>query len=457
MALLYKKIKLDRGNDLWVGTTDTLEPLWDETPEEKLSSIALSPDGARLAMAPSDFPPAFVYMYAIAGHSEIWHYSYNGYSASALAFSPDGDTLTGAYDSGATQWNADNGDVVWQRSLDKWNWNSSQGLRYSSRGDNLFTYTWDGVFVADATDGSPVYALQHQWVDIRSSVEFSEDDTRMMLIDFGGVLWIVDVPSATTVTSVETESGFGYTLYNHRGSELVALRGDRSMVGLSTENDAYVQKTLYDLSTVTGTMVPRAFSADDGRLFSAYGPTVYQWSTATGGLVSATDMPHGVCGFSDDASRVITLGQDDMIRIYDMATMEEIFSLASPFPVTNTANIRYSNDATRLIGRIGSHNFIYDMERQIYTFQGELDVYSQDVSPDGRYIASGDRFASVQAVDVETLQSIFYLSLNNDPFSDGPVRLVRFSSSGDTLFIDYIDWVLQLLDVSWMGETQGDR
>ena len=461
MALLYKKVKLDRGSDLWIGSTDTLEPLWDETPEEKFSSIALSPDGARLAMASSDFPPAFVYMYTIAGHSEIWSYSYNGYAASALAFSPDGGTLTGAYNEGATQWTTDNGDIVWQHPADKSNASASLGLRYSSRGDNLYTYTGDGVFVADATDGSLVYALQHRWVDIRPSVEFSDDDTRMVLIDYAGVLWIVDIPSATTVTSVETESRYGYTLYNHQGSELVALRGDGSLVGLSTENDSYLQKTLYDVSTVydasmgVGSIIPRAFSADDGRLFSAHGATVYQWSTATGELLSATDMPHGVCGFSADADRVITLGQDDMIRIYDMATMEEIFSLASPYPVTNTANIRYSNDTTRLVGRIGSQNFIYDMERQIYTFQGELDVYSQDVSPDGRYIAVGDRFANIQVADFEAHQSMFSHDCNRDPFSDAPVSLVRFSSSGDTLFIDYVDIVLQLLDVSWMGEAQG--
>jgi len=454
IAISYDEKDWQGSGGLWIANTDTLEPLWEETLGVRPVAMALSPDGTRFALATAVMNPSYVRMRSITEQKELWYVSHDGFYTRSLTFSPDGTTLTGIENDKAKQWDAATGEVLWAASRSIGLHSIITKLLPDRSGEKLYALSTDGnyssLYIVQASDGTELPGPIPMRRSLGAVATSPTGDSH--IISGAGFLQVIDAQTANVMYSIE--GGADTLLYNHAGSHVAMYTyHPEQEAKVPAIMDSSLGSIVYpDISAMDHPVYPAAFSDDDSILLASWEKHLHQWSAATGEHLDTTDFPHDIVGISSDGTRLFTTDENDMIRIYEIAAMNEIFSLASPYPVAGVVKIRYSSDEKRLIGRIGSDRFIYDMERELYTFQGSLDFYRHDISPDGTIIASGSDFAYVDVWNAETQELLLSHACNRNDHSELPVGKVRFSTDGNTVFTGYGEMVFQMIDVSWLYE-----
>ena len=371
------------------------------TPEA--SSLDISPDGHRVAIASSD------------GAIRIWD-AETGHELGELRasaelggpiFSPDGGRiLTGASDHTLWIWSA----ASLQPLLElKGHTDESWNAMFSPDGRRVVSASLDKTArVWDATTGRELLRLNHD--DKVFDAEFSPDGRHVITGAHDQIARIWDASTGREVFKlVGHEEAVKVATYSPDGHEI--LTASREMLRLW---DAATGRLRLLLTGHRDDVFGAHFSRDGRRIVTASGDrTARIWDAAYGRQIAVLTHPDKVweAVFSRDGRYVATSSADRTARLWDAATdRDSVLVISHPEQLAAAA---FSPDG----GRILTASFdrtaaVWDARtgQRLTTLRGHTDrVWRAAFSPDGRRIVTASRDSTARVWDVATGRELLRL------------------------------------------------
>jgi len=476
------------GKILASGTGDGTVRLWDVATHQQIGSplpagsggvgsVTFSPDGKILAGGSTlGNNEGIVQLWDVATHQQIGR-ALPGSSGDvrSVAFSPDGKTFASGNDDGTVRlW-----DVATHQQIGS-PLNGSGGVVYS------VAFSPDGKTLASATGVTGLSALGVATVrlwDVDSqqqlgspltglagavySVTFSPDGKIFASGNADGTVRLWDVatsrqqigsPLAGPVGPVRSVafSPDGKTLAsgNADGTERLWDVATRQQIGspLAGPLPGLLGQPSGDAVRVPGSggIVTSVAFSPDGKTLASAGGTVQLRDLASGRIIGNLDTGLGDAesvAFSPDGKILATGNYDGTVRLWDVATQQQIGSPlgSSPYGIESVA---FSPDGKILAGGNGDGTVrLWDVAtRQLIgsPLASSLEGFaSVAFSPDGKFLASGNGDGTVALWDVATRQQIGRLT-----GSAGAVNSVAFSPNSETLASGTNDDTVVLWDVA---------
>jgi WD40 repeat protein len=227
---------------------------------------------------------------------------------------------------------------------------------------------------------------------------------------------------AKTLVCIQQDRIYEGTYTN--GGSGYSIQWDVRLVNLS-------DGTVFDAEAFTGSKPPASRSGS-GDLYGRIPlDPCFEWlRTRLGKLVAL----YGVesVAFSPDGALLATGGQDDIIRLWDLETGNEVKTLDGGTSNVAVKRLAFSPDGAWLASKTGGEIRLWDMvtgERQpVRTFTRANSVSNLAFSPDGKTLASGREDDTVTVWDVRTRQRRAVFSGH-----ESVVRNVAFLPDGKTL------------------------
>lgn len=395
------------------------------------SSLAFSPDGARLAAAYTLYSGGSKYFFHISawnlsnGVSSEWDFAYEDEVAfdlnkgfyvpvppKDLAFSPDGSLLV--YRKDLTNeihvLDAQRGDTI--RSLDG-----------SGRDVDYLSFSPDGKLLASGVDDGTVLVWDTEHWTIKrtltgsgkknptppgslrywmgsSALAFSADGEFLATGSFNGVITIWNVSSGARIRTLAGHTGpitdLAFTPQDG-GLRSVTLDGTILLHNLS---DGETMQT----HTLNGYGVFRrpVFSADGVSLFSASDHGAAVWDVA--GREIWFDVAGGLAAFSPQNGRIAVETEDHTIELWDASLREKTFTLSGH--TRDVTAMAFSPDGKRLASGSDDRTVIlWDTENgeKLYVFQGySFPIDKVVFSPDGKTLVANGTYNAVVFWDTDT-------------------------------------------------------
>ena len=281
------------------------------------------------------------------------------------------------------------------------------------------------------------------------AVEFSPDDR-----------WIVASGSSVPVTMWDAASGKKVRAFDHRGwVDWLVFSDDGTRLLTAGSSGAHV----WDAGSgelVTDLVREPVTAADmtgDGTLVVTAGPGGdYLWNAATGERIGELGNRIDpirvdsirVASFDPTGRRVLTAGEDDVARVWDVASGDLLHVLDGH--AEDILDAEFSPDGSSVAtASLDGDAALWDVEagRQVHVLRGHFNpVYAITFDPTGRWIVSGSqRTAGLWPVSSGLLQQ--YLRGHEEP-----VTTVEFSSTGWRVLTASEDGTVR----TWVCETCGD-
>ena len=476
-----------------------------------VSSVAFSPDGSRIATASEDRTAKI--WDAVTGE-EVHTLSGHTHAVWSVAFSPDGRHLaTTSEDSTAKVWDVATGAAHLTLRDHTGPVNgfafSPDGLRVATSSDDNTAKIWD------VTTGEALFTLRGH-SDTVARVAFSPDGVRLATTSFDRKVKVWDTATGQelftlaghtdAVIGVEFSPDCVNTLHALRircGTRLATASWDGTArvwnTALNREQFAFsvpnahstalspdctdpLQETkrcrtrfaagfadgsvkLWDISSVlspratiikeplnwqthTGPVNWLAFSPDGARLATAGEDQIVKiWDVNSGEELFTL---HGHAGgisfvvFSLDGTRLATTSKDHTVRVWDILTAEPVFILSNSL---ESSWVTFSPDGTRLAAsHVNGTAKIWDAETgvELLTFRGHsAEVWAVTFSLDGKRLATASQDGTAKVWDAATGELLFTLSGHA-----GPVNNVAFNLDGTRLVTAGEDGITKVWDTS---------
>jgi eukaryotic-like serine/threonine-protein kinase len=309
---------------------------------DRVRSVAISPDGRRIATASFD---STARLWDAQTGQQLMTLGDHGDHFVQIVFSRDGSRIaTASYDKTARIWDSQTGQFL--QGL----FGHTDRLRsvaFSADGRRVVTGSYDRTArIWDAATGKQLQVLNgHE--EVVSGVGFSPDGTRVVTASYDKTVRIWDV-----ATGREWKRLPGHTdrvtsaAFSPEGLRVLTASGDKS----ARVWDVSSGRELVQLRGHTQLLSSAVFSTDGKTIITAgYDRTARIWDAGTGQqlflLTGHTDTVESAV-FSNDGKRVVTASSDRTVRIWDTVA-KQIAQLKGHTEAT--LNAVYSRDGRRII------------------------------------------------------------------------------------------------------------
>jgi WD40 repeat protein/predicted Ser/Thr protein kinase len=447
------------------GATDGGVMVWDAHGEyirstgrkpEDITSLALSPDGIRLAcggahgsLTVRDWQTDELIL-TLKGHAG---------PVNGVCFSPDGRRLASAsFDKTVTVWDAHSGQEL--LSL-QGHTDSVSGVCFSPDGQRLATASGETVKVWDAQTGREVLSLRGHTLQVKD-VSFSPDGTRLASAtewdlrnnnDRSGEVKVWDArtgqetlaipgaggclafsPDGQRLASTDTDGRpkvwdvrTGQQLLS--GEELFPQFVDRvTGVAFSPDGqrlasldrdgvkvwDARTNQHALSLQGHADAVVRVAFSPDGERLAGASKEAVKVWDARTGEETLSLPEAGAWLAFSPDGQRLAGAAADGRVQVWDVRTGQQMLSVGELFPGVrpDVTSVAFSPDGQRLacFVKLYESDSDWSYQEQVWDLRTGQEASSKVLAtsqrglgsaaftPDGRLVAYVDTSARAEGL-----------------------------------------------------------
>jgi len=442
-------------------------------PRTGFSSIAVSPEGKRIAAASMRSEDISIWD-AESGNVILTFKGHKNKIAAGLVFSPDGQRLVSAgFDNTIKVWDVSNGSEImslaghsesiksvalssdgkliassgFDKTVRIWDASTGQEIRtllghndfvtsvaFSPDGRHIASGSYDHtVRVWDAAKGEELRSFNVQGRKI-ITVSFDPAGRRIAMGCGDGTIKVLNVETGEEVMLIEgrgwDQSLITQIVFSQDGKRLVSGSYDQTVRIWDAETGQELKKLLgHD-----GPVYSVAVNPDGTHIASGGVHDVKVWDASTGEELMALH-GHKVKGaihsvaFSPDGKSIVSTGSDKTIRIWDAETGKELRILSGHMWLV--CNALFTPDSERIVsGAYDGTVRIWDSATgsQLMTLLGhkENHIESLALSPDGKRIVSGS-FASTKLWDIDSGAELMTISDEHGAMG------LAFSPNGKTI------------------------
>jgi RNA polymerase sigma factor (sigma-70 family) len=415
---ISKVVLSQDGNTLVAGSEDTTICLWDLKTRKQIRKLI---------------------------HDRAAGYSYGG--VESLALSPDRRVLaSGGSDHVIRLWDLDSGKLLRKIAGHKW-W--VVALAFSPDGKTLASGSWDGTIrlwdVATGTEKQP-------WRGHERSLKavYSPDGATIATVSFDETIRLWDTATGRTIRHWRAHENGASCLAFSPDSTLLASGGRDMKVRLWNARTGAEVRVLdgHQPTNIQDHIDTVAFSADGKWLFSGgiSQTKVILWEVATGKQWRDLPLPRvQEAAFAPNGKVLAAGGWDEKIHLWNVAANREMRVLSpqrqpnpTPYQAAYITSLAFSPDGQTLACAVYDHTVrLYDVAtgeelRRLKGHQGI--VWAVRFSPDGKWLASGSLDETVRLWEVATGQEAHQLRGHS-----GWVISVDYSPDGKCLLTGGLD------------------
>ncbi|HKA85893.1 MAG TPA: hypothetical protein VKD21_18645, partial [Acidimicrobiales bacterium] len=292
---------------------------------------------------------------------------------------------------------------------------------FDPAGTRLAITSWNGptATLVDITSGNPVLALEGHLLYGIMDIDWSPDGERIATAGFDGSARVFDAQTGGQHLAILGTGGHIYSIdWSPDGTRLVGGKSDGTAnVWQVTGGGAREQMTLTAQDTRKG-VTGVAFSPDGTHVLTGdAGITAARiWDVGIAGDAEVANIPAvavtaGAVDFSSDGRQLVATSKAGSVTVWDTPSVTPVRTLGAPSPSSSALGAAPGYDAPLASG---------------------AEVFSLDVSPDGRLVAAVRFDGTVRVWDVETGRDAFIVDAG--PLQP-PYGTVTWSPEGDVLAV----------------------
>ena len=437
----------------------------------RVSSVAFSPDGTRIASASDD---KTVRVWDTATGRETLKLTGHSDRVLSVAFSPDGLRLaSGSFERPGRQprghgevklWDAATGQAMITL---KGHTGPVMSVAFSSDGTQIASASHTTLMVWDAVTGKEMLTFKDHSHGGVHSVAFSPDGTRLATAHMDSTVNLWDAVKGDETLTLEGHTNRVMSVaFSPDGKQLASASWDSTVKVW----DAATGKETLTLKGHAGWVQDVAFSPDGKRLASAsWDNTVKVWETITGRQTltfrghrteskvdparvgAGTNIVHSVA-FSPDGTRIASAGGDGTVKMWDAVTGQDPLTLKEPTGFV--LSVAISPDGTQIASATRRRVTVWDAATGLETLSltGEnprTQFNAVAFSPDGLRLAASAGFdGTVRVWSATTGEAMVRLGGHR-----GRVNSVTFSRDGSRIASGYDDKTVRVWDSATGQET----